>query len=315
MAVMRRLGFLLGVAGMGVLLFGLAGGWWMASRAIRPIENISVTAMKIAGGDLAQRINIADTNSELGRLAGVLNSTFARLEAAFAHQARFTSDASHELRTPVTVILSQTQTALAHERPAPEYRRALEACQRAAQRMRRLSESLLQLARLDAGQDSMKWESFDLSRLALECVGLVRPLAEERRVALRCELLAENCYGDAERIGQVITNLLTNAIHYNHEGGEIVLTAQGRDSAVFLTVADTGEGIPEEDLPHIFKRFYRADKSRSRAQGHVGLGLAISKAIVDARNGSIEVASRRGVGSTFTVGLPRYMAKASDSAA
>src|SRR5205823_12651972 len=122
-----------------------------ASRAIRPIDEISGTALKIAGGDLSQRIDAADTGSELGRLASVLNSTFARLEAAFAHQARFTSDASHELRTPLSVILSQTQTALSRERSEPEYREALEACQRAANRMRRLTESLLELARLDAG--------------------------------------------------------------------------------------------------------------------------------------------------------------------
>ena len=148
-----------------MLLLGLAGGWWVATRAIRPIEAISATAVKIAGGDLSQRINAADTESELGRLAGVLNSTFARLEAAFAQQARFTSDASHELRTPVSVILSQTQTALSRERTSSEYREALEACQRAARRMRKLTESLLELARLDAGQEPMKRERFDLSRI------------------------------------------------------------------------------------------------------------------------------------------------------
>ncbi len=135
-AAMRRLALWLVAAGTAVLALGLAGGWWAATRAIRPIEAISATAVKIAGGDLSQRINAADTDSELGRLAGVLNSTFARLEATFTQQARFTSDASHELRTPVSVILSQTQTALARERPAPEYREALEACQRAARRMK-----------------------------------------------------------------------------------------------------------------------------------------------------------------------------------
>ena len=119
LAAMRRLALWLMAAGASVLVLGLAGGWWVATRAIRPIEGISATAVKIAGGDLSQRINAADTDSELGRLAGVLNSTFARLEAAFTQQARFTSDASHELRTPVSVILSQTQTALSRERPPP----------------------------------------------------------------------------------------------------------------------------------------------------------------------------------------------------
>ena len=139
LAAMRRLTLWLGAAGAAVLVLGLAGGWWVATRAIQPIEAISATAVKIAGGDLSQRINAADTDSELGRLAGVLNSTFARLEAAFTQQARFTSDASHELRTPVSVILSQTHTALSRQRPGPEYREALEACQRAARRMNTLT--------------------------------------------------------------------------------------------------------------------------------------------------------------------------------
>ena len=163
LAAMRRLALWLAAAGGAVLVLGLAGGWWVATRAIRPIEAISATAVKIAGGDLSQRINAADTDSELGRLAGVLNSTFARLEAAFAQQAQFTSDASHELRTPVSVILTQTQTALSRERTSPEYREALEACQRAARRMKALTESLLELARLDAGQEPMKRERVRLA--------------------------------------------------------------------------------------------------------------------------------------------------------
>ena len=120
-----------------VLLLGLTGGWWVATRALRPIEDISATAVKIAAGDLSQRISTRDTENELGRLAAVLNSTFARLEAAFAQQRQFTSDAAHELRTPITVMLTQTQTALNRERGAAEYRATVEACQRAAQRMRR----------------------------------------------------------------------------------------------------------------------------------------------------------------------------------
>ena len=303
-AAMRRLALWLMAAGTTVLVLGLAGGWWVATRAIRPIEAISATAVKIAGGDLAQRINAADTDSELGRLAGVLNSTFARLEAAFAQQARFTSDASHELRTPVSVILSQTQTALSRERPSSEYREALEACERAAQRMRKLTESLLQLARLDAGQEPMKRERFDLSRVVRECVELVRPLAAERGIKIQSDVSSLECHGDAERIGQVVTNLLTNAIHFNRDQGEVRLSARTEGDAVCLTVADTGQGIPAEDIPQLFERFYRVDKSRSRIQGRNGLGLAISKAIIDAHGGSIEVSSQPGVGTTFTVRLP-----------
>jgi signal transduction histidine kinase len=240
----------------------------------------------------------------LGRLAGVLNSTFARLEAAFANQARFTSDASHELRTPVSVILSQTQTSLSRERGPAEYRETLEACRRAAQRMRSLIESLLELARLDAGQDRMKQERFDLSRVARDCVELVRPLATERGVEIHCELPAVECHGDSERMGQVVTNLLSNAIHFNHEKGEVRVVARSEGGTAFLTVADTGIGIPEEELSHIFDRFYRVDKSRSRIQGKTGLGLAICKAIVEAHSGAISVTSRIGSGSSFEIRLP-----------
>ena len=304
LAAMRRLALWLGAAGAAVLVLGLAGGWWVATRAIRPVEAISATAVKIAGGDLSQRINAADTDDELGRLAGVLNSTFARLEAAFTQQARFTSDASHELRTPVAVILSQTQTALSRQRPGPEYREALEACQRAARRMKTLTESLLELARLDAGQATMKKERFDFLRVAGECVEMVRPLAAERMIQIRCDVAAIECLGDAGRIGQVVTNLLTNAIAFNRDRGEVSLAARIEGNAVLLTVSDTGQGIPEEDVPHLFERFYRADKSRSRIQGRNGLGLAICKAIVDAHGGSLEVSSQFEVGSTFTLKLP-----------
>ena len=304
LAAMRRLALWLTAAGATVLLLGLAGGWWVATRAIRPIDAISATAVRIADGDLSQRISAADTESELGRLAGVLNSTFARLEAAFAQQARFTSDASHELRTPVSVILTQTQTALSRERSSVEYREALEACQRAARRMKALTESLLELARLDAGHEPIKRERFDLLGVARDCVELLRPLAAERGIQIHCNVPPMECLGDAERIGQVVTNLLTNAIHFNRDQGEVRLSARAENGAVLLTVADTGQGIPAEDIPHLFERFYRVDKSRSRIQGRNGLGLAICKAIVDAHGGSIEVSSQAGVGSTFTVSLP-----------
>ena len=304
LAAMRRLALWLTAAGATVLLLGLVGGWWVATRAIRPIDAISATAVRIADGDLSQRISAADTESELGRLAGVLNSTFARLEAAFDQQARFTSDASHELRTPVSVILTQTQTALSRERSSGEYQEALEACQRAARRMKALTESLLELARLDAGQKPIKRERFDLAVVVRDCVELLRPLAAERGIQIHCDVPPMECLGDAERIGQVVTNLLTNAIHFNRDQGEVRLSARAEHGGVLLTVADTGQGIPAEDIPHLFERFYRVDKSRSRIQGRNGLGLAICKAIVDAHGGTIDVTSQAGVGTTFTVRLP-----------
>lgn len=303
-SAMRKLALGLAAAGAAILLLGLAGGSWLASRAIRPIDDISATALRIAGGDLSRRIDTADTETELGRLANVLNTTFARLEAAFAQQAQFTSDASHELRTPLAVILSQTQGALARERPAHEYREALEACQRAADRMRRLSESLLQLARLDAGAEPMEMGPCDLARIAREAVELVRPLASARDIQVVADLANAPCRGDSLGLSNVVVNLLTNAIDFSHAGGTVrITTSAGTDGAVLL-VSDEGLGIPTEDLPHVFERFYRADRSRSAARGRTGLGLAIAKAIVDAHSGTIEAASRHGAGSTFAVRLP-----------
>jgi two-component system OmpR family sensor kinase len=301
-ADLRNTALMLTATGAGILLLGLIGGWWLASRAIRPIEDISATAAKISGGDLAQRINVGETESELGRLASVLNSTFARLDAAFAQQRQFASDAAHELRTPVSVMLTQTQTALHRERSAAEYRETVESCQRAAQRMRRLIESLLELAKLDAGQQPMKRARFDLAQTARDCVALIEPLATARQVKIVCDLPPLECIGDSERLGQVITNLLTNAITYNHENGEVRVEGEVKDGTVILRVSDTGVGISAEDLPRVFDRFYRVDSSRT--SGNTGLGLAISKAIVEAHGGQIEVTSQPERGTVFTLRLP-----------
>jgi heavy metal sensor kinase len=291
-------------AGLAVLALGMGGGWRLVTNAFRPIEDISSAAAKIAAGDLSQRINTSETDTELGRLAGVLNSTFSRLEAAFSQQGRFTADAAHELRTPVSVLLTHAQNGLASPGLTDEQREAFEACQRAGQRMRRLIESLLQLARLDAGQEDMKREAFDLSCVAQECIEMVRPLAAERQVSILSDLQTVDCHGDAERIGQVIMNLLTNAIYFNKDGGEVRVTAQATKEGAILKVSDTGAGIPEEDLPHVFERFYRVDKSRSRKQGRTGLGLAICRAIMDAHGGTITVSSQPGSGSVFEVTIP-----------
>ena len=286
-----------------ILLVGLAGGWWFVSRALRPIENISAAAVKISAGDLSQRINVAEAESELGQLAAVLNSTFARLESAFAQQKQFASDAAHELRTPVAVILTQTQTALNRERDAASYKETVEACQRAAQRMRKLIKALLELARLDAGQEKLKRLPFDFSKTVEDCVELIRPIADGRNIKIISELEPLEISGDSERLAQVVTNLLTNAIQYNRDGGEVRVKLKIKDGFVALKVADTGAGISAEDLPHVFKRFYRGDKSRTGA-ANAGLGLAITKAIVEAHGGTIEVASKEDVGTTFRVKLP-----------
>jgi two-component system, OmpR family, sensor kinase len=305
---LRRFKWWLLAAGGIVLAFALSGGWWLTSRAIRPIEDISAAASRISAGNLSERINVAETDSELGRLATVLNSTFARLETAFAQQRQFAADASHELRTPLAVIIAEAQTTLARQRGAAEYRESIAVCLDAAQQMRRLAESLLQLARFDADQEPIRRSAVDLAENACVCVRRVGPLAEERGIKIHCDLGPAETFGDADRLGQLITNLLTNAIHYNKPNGEIRIGTRRENGSAVLTVTDSGQGIAAEDIPHLFERFYRADKSRSRAEGRSGLGLAICKAIVDSHGGSIDVSSEPGAGTTFTVRLPALRA-------
>ncbi len=299
---LQKFAAVLAAIGGAVLAAGMIGGWWLATRAIKPVDDITATAEKIAAGDLSQRISTAETDSELGRLAAVLNATFKRLDAAFAQQGRFTADAAHELRTPVSVLLTQTQSCLARERPAAEYRETIEACQRAAQRMRGLIESLLELARIDAGQEPLRREGCDLSKIAADCVELIRPLAAKRGITIDADLSATPCRCDVGRIAQVVTNILANAIEYNRDGGCVRIATARTNGTVVLTVHNTGPGISVADLRHIFERFHRADKARTA--GHAGLGLAIAQAIVQAHGGSISAASEPGADATFTVCLP-----------
>ena len=300
----RRTAWLLAGSGGAVFLLGLAGGWWIAERALRPIAEISATAEKISNGDLAQRIRTTDSESELGRLSRDLNHTFARLQAAFARQARFTADASHELRTPVAVILTQTQSALARERPAHEYRDCLAACQRAAERMRGLIESLLVLARFDSDETPEAFENCDLSRIATESADLLKPLADEKSVEMELDVTLARCPGNAVQLAQAASNIMSNAIHHNRPGGSVRVSVRSETDSAVLTVSDTGRGITPGDLPHLFERFYRADQSRVAGQGHSGLGLAITKAIVEGHGGTIAVTSEPGVGTTVRVRLP-----------
>lgn len=289
-------------AGAAVLLVGFFGGWWAVGRVIRPLENMIATAGKIT--DPSERIRTPEAQSELGRLAAVLNSTFERLDAAFARQKQFTSDAAHELRTPITVIISEAQTVLSREREPAEYRESLDACLTAAQQMRHLTDSLLQLARSDASVEQLPRTEIDLASIAGDCAAFVVFHAQKHHVKIHHDLAPAKICGNADQLRRVITNLLTNAIDYNRAYGQIHLGTGTESGTAFITVRDNGQGIAEADLPHIFDRFYRADQTRSRTSGKSGLGLPICKALVEAHGGSITASSIVGTGTTFTVRFP-----------
>jgi heavy metal sensor kinase len=304
-SAMARLRLILLAAGAGVMSIGLFGGWLLSRRVTRPIQSISQTAKSISASDLSGRIAVDETHSELGSLAQTLNETFDRLESSFQRQIRFTADASHELRTPLSVIHSHSELALTKERTAPEYRQTIETCLRAARRMKSLVETLLVLARADAGQLELKREPFDLKEAAEESLAMVGPLAQDQKIKLESSLQKIEMVADRTRVSQLITNLLSNAVRYNREGGSVKLAIAEERGDAMISVADTGVGIELEDQPRIFERFFRADKARSREAGGSGLGLAICQSIVEAHGGGITFTSEPGKGTTFTARLPK----------
>lgn len=301
----RHLAWLFAGTGLAVLVLGLAADWLLTTRAIRPIDVISETAARISTGNLNDRINHQHMDRELGALAAVLNETFGRLGDSFERQKQFTGDAAHELRTPLTVILSQAQLALRGERDTAEYREALEACERAARRMRNLTESLLVLSRLDSGTEPLSTAPCDLAEIAREGIDLLQPLAQEHGVTIRGDLKPAPTMGDRERLGQILTNLVTNALQHSSPGSEVQVSTSSADSTVSLQISDRGPGIEAKHLAHIFERFYRTDDSRNRRSGGAGLGLAICKAIADAHRTPLTVESILGHGTVFTLRMDR----------
>lgn len=290
--------------GAAVLLISLIGGWMLAGRVLRPIRRISEAATDISEGNLVRRIDLQSTEDELGKLAGVLNEAFDRLQGAIERQTRFTADASHELRTPLSVILLNTEHSLSRDRDAADYKEALEAIDRAGRRMKSLIAVLLSMARADSGIDSAPQECIDMEKVVEETLELVQPLAEERGVVLKRSTMPARVQGNRDLILEMATNLLSNAILHNRRGGQGRVDLMVENGSVLFEVKDDGPGIADEDLPHVFERFYRVDKARTRKTGGSGLGLAITKWIVEVHGGSISVASRPDKGTVFSVRLP-----------
>ncbi len=308
-ATLHTLALILIISAVAAVLLSVLLGWLVTRRALTPIAAVTATAHSIElSQDLSQRIPERKVNDEIGQLADTFNRMLNRLQIAFAFQQRFVADSSHELRTPLTVIKGNAALLRRVDDPA-ERDDAILAIENEANRMSRIVDDLLLLAQLDnpsptAVQDSGRLRrSVELDTLLLDIFKQARLMAGSRRVSLGHEDTA-TALGDPDQLKQLLLNLVDNAVKYTPEEGSITLSLYRDNGWAVLEVADTGVGINQQDLPHIWERFYRVDKARSREAGGTGLGLPIVRSIANAHGGSVAAYSEPGKGSIFRVWLP-----------
>jgi heavy metal sensor kinase len=262
-------------------------------------------AGKITAERLGERLPIGNPNDELGHLGRVFNETLGRLECSFEQLRRFTADASHELRTPLTAIRSVGEVSLQKTGDAEYYRDTIGSMLEEANRLTRLVDSLLTMSRADAGRIPLQYTEFPLLDLAKEAAGLMEVLAEEKNQSMIIEgddgIVVR---GDRLILRQALINLLDNAVKYSPDGGRVEIRVGSDVGEAFVDIRDSGPGISLEHRSRVFERFYRVDKSRSRAAGGAGLGLSISEWAVQAHGGRIELDCDRGPGCTFRIRMP-----------
>ena len=283
----------------------VAGGFVLVRRALEPVERIAGKAAEITQHSLSERLPVVHSGDELERLSVSLNHMISRLEEAIHGSKQFVADASHELRTPLTVMRGELESLAQDGHLQRETREALGSVLEEVERLGEIVEGLFALSRLDAGEAPAEWVRFDLAELAATTADQMSLLAEDKQVSVVCESCRDaTVQGDRARLKQVVVNLLDNAIKYTPRGGRIALSVRREGTYAVLDVTDNGIGIPAEALPHVFKRFFRVDGSRSREQGGAGLGLSIVKSICTAHGAVIEVISAPGRGSTFRIKQP-----------
>lgn len=304
-AAVNDLLMLIGVSAPIVLLLAIAGGVFLAGRALDPIDQITRTAGAISAEDLSRRLGLPGAHDEVGRLAATFDHMLDRLDRAFEHERRFTADASHELRTPLSMLVSRAGLALERLRTPEEYAEVLRAIRDEGLHMARIVNDLLMLARADTGHVVALKERLDASELVSSVAEAMAPFAEERDIRLRAEtgdLLV--LIGDQTRLTQLLVNLIENALEHTAAGGSVLVRARRRSHSVLLEVSDTGSGIPPEHLPHVFERFYRGDRDGRRSGGGAGLGLSLCYSIARAHGGDIRIDSQVGAGTQVVVCLP-----------
>ncbi len=290
-----------------ILLISIATAWTLAGRMLASVERMVNEVEAITDGrSLHKRIPLEDLGDEIGRLGETLNAMIGRLEGSFAALRRFTADASHELKTPLTVLRADIERAMTAPQQSTEQLVALEEALEETTRMAGLVDSLLTLARADEGRFDLHTEPLALDALVRDVGETAQILGEEAGITVTSTGVERvSVLGDAVRLRQLFLNLVTNAIKYTARGGSVELSLESKDGAAVFTVKDTGVGIAGADLPFVFDRFWRVDRARSRSErAGAGLGLAISQWIAQAHGGSISVSSRLGHGSTFSVTIP-----------
>jgi heavy metal sensor kinase len=292
--------------GLPLALAGAAGGGYLLMRgALRPVDEITRTAEGITSRNLAERLPVAETGDELERLAIALNGMIARLEEAFLQLHRFSADASHELRTPLTILHGELEAMAQREDLPGAVRDGLGSTLEETERLSKIVENLLTISRLEAGEARVERTQLDLSEITRNTAEQMRLLADEKSIALTVAAADPvQVEGDRSRLKQVVVNLLDNAIKYTPNGGAVEIATSNRDGHALIEVRDNGLGIAPSDLPHVFERFYRTDKARSRELGGSGLGLSIVKSIIVAHGGEVTVSSEEAAGAQFTVTLP-----------
>jgi len=294
------------------LAASMAGGWWLAGRALSPLIRMTEAARRIGDRNLNERLPAPPPLDELGAMAATVNRMLDRLQAAFESQHRFTADASHELMTPLAVMRAEVDVTLRADRTPAEYRDALSAVRDETVRLTRLAEVLLCLARQD-GAPTEATASVDLGDVLRRSVDALRPAADAKGIALTIvDMKDMSIRADPDRLPIAFTNLIDNAIKCTPTGGSVTVAARADGDACVVEVRDTGIGIAPADIPRLFERFYRVDKSRSRQLGGFGLGLSIASGVVEAHGGRIEVESREGAGSVFRVVLPGHIEDSSN---
>lgn len=302
---LRRFLILLIVAMPIALAVSLAAGWFLAGRALRPVDAITLAAQRIAAGDLSQRLTMPTAPDEIGRLAGTFNNMIGRLDTSFRQIRQFTSDASHELRTPLTVMKGETELVLRRPRALEDYQAVLESNLEEIDRMTRIVEELLFLSRADMGEVKMESKPVLLETLVEDIHRQATLLGQDRNIEVVLgTVMPALVQGDELRLRELLLNLVENAVKYSHPGGkvEIGLVTVGQEAV--LSVTDQGIGIGSDDHTKIFNRFFRTDGARAHTKKGTGLGLAICAWIVEFHKGRISVKSGVGQGSTFTVTLP-----------